>query len=383
MSIKKEVYSGKKVSFFYDLDGKLIAEKDLSNGNWTDYIYNGLEPVAQIKNQPPWVSIGNFLRADKTGGKVHLDWTLYGGSENSRIYRSINDFTFSNPSVIQELTAKTFDDDVLYDGNNYAYKIYKNVPTEVIYYYHTDHLMTPLYLTDESQSIVWQAEYYPFGRIYSQTGEVSNNLRFPGQYAEEILNNSFLYYNWHRWYSYKLGRYLSIEQVEYSKNNKNIYEREYYEYSHLNPIVFYDFKGLKPLNCQEIFNYIEKCNKSKKFSKEFIACLIWKESSFNPDFRNPKSTATGLMQITERASKDVGYDHKKMKDPCINIEAGTTYLDKSVNYAKGNIENGVNKYYYGKGSNYYRSIENCEKCLKNESDKCCKAANKCFKGIHK
>jgi len=196
------------------------------------------ESVAQIKQQPPWVSIGNYLRADKTGSKVHLDWALYGGSENFRIYRSINNFTFSNPSVIQELTAKIYDDDVLYDGNNYAYKIYKNVPTEAIYYYHTDHLMTPLYLTDESQSIVWQAEYYPFGRIYSQTGEVSNNLRFPGQYAEEILNNSSLYYNWHRWYGAKQGRYYEVDPYI-----RKIY-RNVFSYSNLNPTTKYDFNGL-------------------------------------------------------------------------------------------------------------------------------------------
>jgi len=236
MSIKKEVYSGKKVSFFYDLDGKLIAEKDLSNGNWTDYIYNGLEPVAQVKNQPPWVSIGNFFRADKTGGKVHLDWTLYGGSENFRIYRSINDFTFSNPSVIQELTAKTFDDDVLYDGNNYAYKIYKNVPTEVLYYYHTDHLMTPLFMTDDNQEVVWQAEYYPFGRLYSESGSEINKIRLPGQYYDFETK---LHQNWHRYYNAKLGRYFSTDPI------LTKFELSNYNYANSNPITYFDLTGLK------------------------------------------------------------------------------------------------------------------------------------------
>jgi uncharacterized protein RhaS with RHS repeats len=33
-----------------------------------------------------------------------------------------------------------------------------------IYYYHTDHLGTPQFLTDSTQAVAWQANYDPFGR---------------------------------------------------------------------------------------------------------------------------------------------------------------------------------------------------------------------------
>lgn len=79
---------------------------------------------------------------------------------------------------------RIYNDDVLNDRNNYTYRICKNVPTEGLFFYHTEHLMTPLQTTDESASTIWQAEYYPFGRIYSQSGEIESNLRFPGQYSE-------------------------------------------------------------------------------------------------------------------------------------------------------------------------------------------------------
>ncbi|MEM7819975.1 MAG: RHS domain-containing protein, partial [Candidatus Aenigmatarchaeota archaeon] len=126
---------------------------------------------------------------------------------------------------------KTYDD-VLNDGNNYAYRIFKNVPTEGLFFYHTDHLMTPLQMTDESQSIVWQAEYYPFGRIYNQFGDTENNLRFPGQYTDYHISNSNLYYNGFRWYNYNIGRYYLEEANPYT-------------YSFNNPLKYYDFYGLK------------------------------------------------------------------------------------------------------------------------------------------
>ena len=257
-----------------------ILKEKILKFNKFHYIYNGFEPVAQIKNQPPWVSIGNFLRADKTDSKVHLDWTLYGGNETYRILRTVNDFTFSNPSVIQELTNKTYDDDVLFDGNNYAYKIYKNVPTEVLYYYHTDHLMTPLYLTDESQSIVWQAEYYPFGKIYSESGSVENNLRFPGQYAEEVLNHQSVYYNLKRWYLPTLGRYNSVDKAfEYSLRNDEKISHPY-SYALNSPIVRIDPFGLYVVDksCCNFKPSVEEASK-KACSKRTIQKLPkkWRE----------------------------------------------------------------------------------------------------------
>jgi len=153
--------------------------------------------------------------------------------------------------MIKKASIKNFKYNILFDGNNYAYKIYKNVPTEVIYYYHTDHLMTPLSMAGGNQEEFLQAEYYPFGRIYSQTGEISNNLRFPGQYAEEVLNNSSLYYNWHRWYGAKQGRYYQSDVANFGFNIRN----DFYFYSWNNPPVFYDFNGLIGIRkCNSIFS---------------------------------------------------------------------------------------------------------------------------------
>ncbi|MEM7819973.1 MAG: RHS repeat-associated core domain-containing protein [Candidatus Aenigmatarchaeota archaeon] len=153
----------------------------------------------------------------------------------------MNDFTFTNPSILQETPNKTYDYKVLTDGNRYAYRIFKNVPTEGLFFYHTDHLMTPLQMTDESQSIVWQAEYYPFGRIYSFSAEIENNLRFPGQYADFSVSKANLYYNFFRWYKNNIGRYIRTDINVYFSF---IIDENVYAYAKGNSINIYDFYGL-------------------------------------------------------------------------------------------------------------------------------------------
>ncbi|OGH08158.1 MAG: hypothetical protein A2W22_06250 [Candidatus Levybacteria bacterium RBG_16_35_11] len=45
-----------------------------------------------------------------------------------------------------------------------------------VYYYHNDHLGTPMVMTNESGSTVWQGEYLPFGEPLSVSGTITNNL---------------------------------------------------------------------------------------------------------------------------------------------------------------------------------------------------------------
>lgn len=93
-------------------------------------------------------------------------------------------------------------------------------------------------MTDENQTIIWQAEYYPFGRIYAQKADIENNIRFPGQYADFSVSNSNLYYNGFRWYNFKIGRYTKTDPLEELKESlSNIY-------SYNNPITDIDFWGL-------------------------------------------------------------------------------------------------------------------------------------------
>jgi RHS repeat-associated protein len=75
-----------------------------------------------------------------------------------------------------------------------------------IFYYHSDHLGTPQLLTDENQNVVWEAHYDPFGEAHITTEQITNNIRFPGQYYDE---ESGLHYNYFRYYDPSLGRYIT------------------------------------------------------------------------------------------------------------------------------------------------------------------------------
>lgn len=90
---------------------------------------------------------------------------------------------------------------------------------EVIYYYHVDHLGTPIMMTDNDQNIVWVGEFMPFGEQLSITETVTNNLRFPGQYYDEETG---LHYNWHRDYKSEVGRYIEKDSILQLTNSNAI-----------------------------------------------------------------------------------------------------------------------------------------------------------------
>ncbi|MDF2114724.1 hypothetical protein PY365_04000 [Roseiarcaceae bacterium H3SJ34-1] len=60
-----------------------------------------------------------------------------------------------------------------------------NTATPVLYHVHTDHLMRPIRITDNSSTWVWSADYTPFGvaqAIYPTA--TTMDLRFPGQWFQ-------------------------------------------------------------------------------------------------------------------------------------------------------------------------------------------------------
>lgn len=87
---------------------------------------------------------------------------------------------------------------------------------ESYHYIHTDHLGTPLSVTDGSGQVLWRAQYLAFGAASVQDdfdgdgARLTLNLRFPGQYFDA---ESGLHYNYRRDYDPQTGRYVESDPI--------------------------------------------------------------------------------------------------------------------------------------------------------------------------
>ncbi len=233
--------------YFYDPAGRLLTELvPGASGSETgvDYIYSDGAPIARVD----WSlggeqDIGDFLRASKSSGNVHLDWTSYSPTGDYFVVRrkqvvAPTDKTFNGALAIASTfgSTKTFDDPVLGNGNRYDYSVFKQTRSDVLRYYHTDHLGTPILVTSGSAVPIWGAEHFPFGDLFLTTAnDVVNNLRFPGQYFD---SESGLHQNWFRDYSSTSGRYSESDPIGLEGGINT------YAYAASDPINATDRRGL-------------------------------------------------------------------------------------------------------------------------------------------
>ncbi|MGH1542728.1 MAG: RHS repeat-associated core domain-containing protein [Arenicella sp.] len=110
--------------------------------------------------------------------------------------------------------------------------------TDYVYsYYQNDYIGTPQLLIQISGEVVWQGDYDVFGQITETNTIVKNPLRFPGQYQD---SETGLYYNWNRYYTPELGRYITNDPIGLDGG------LGVFVYSKNNPNLEFDPKGLKP-----------------------------------------------------------------------------------------------------------------------------------------
>lgn len=110
-------------------------------------------------------------------------------------------------------------------------------------YFELDQLGTPRQAKEKSGTTVWRWESDGYGNTPADEDPDGDgllttvNLRFPGQYYDE---ESGLHYNWNRYYSPRLGRYLSSDPVGVTAGNNT------YSYVRSNPLIHTDPTGLNP-----------------------------------------------------------------------------------------------------------------------------------------
>ena len=103
-----------------------------------------------------------------------------------------------------------------------------------LFFIHNDHLGTPQVVTDENQSVVWSADYRPFGEVNVTTNAIDQEARFPGQYTDDQTG---LHYNYFRDYDPTIGRYIQSDPIGLG-DGVNVYG-----YVHSSPMNYYDPNG--------------------------------------------------------------------------------------------------------------------------------------------
>ena len=212
------INGGAKGKYYYDGEGKRVR-KDYA-GHKTVYLYD------------QW---GNLIAEVDTTGAFICDYVWASGRLVAKIYLETS---IPGPSSIGGAEGMS--------GGGPPPQL-----KEYIYYYHLDHLGTPLALTGKNQAIAWSADYLPFGEIYNELiVSPTNEIRFPGQYHDRETG---LYYNWHRYYKPTLGKYyqadpLTLEdfkRADLLENLKSV-PQEFNKYSYVsnNPTLYVDPMGL-------------------------------------------------------------------------------------------------------------------------------------------
>ena len=113
----------------------------------------------------------------------------------------------------------------------------------LVYFIHSDHLNTPRVVVDRNNQVRWRWLAEPFGTSAPETnpsglGVFTQNLRFPGQYADA---ESGLFYNYHRYYAAEGGQYTQSDPIGLAGGSLTTYG-----YVGGNPLRNVDPSGLDP-----------------------------------------------------------------------------------------------------------------------------------------
>jgi len=243
--------------YTYDDVGNRLTRTN--NGQVDTYAYQpGTNRLAQISGATPaafsYDANGNITNiGSKTfvynhnnrlvrveDGSVVLGEYAYNGFGRREIktvdgVTTIFHYDFDGNPIAEGLPDGTINAEYLYVDHSRMAMV--KVGTGKFYFYHNNYLGTPVLMTDGTGTVVWEADYKPFGEAsVNPNSAVVNNFRFAGQYYDDETG---LHYNYHRYYDPKIGRYLTPDPIGL-KGGINLFV-----YAGNNPINAIDPYGLQ------------------------------------------------------------------------------------------------------------------------------------------
>jgi RHS repeat-associated protein len=286
----------KELRLTWNDDHRLTEVKDGSNTTLATYTYNGLGQ-----------------RVKKVAGSVTTIF-LYDLQGN----------------IISEMRSDGTYDDYLYLEDQRIAKITSNGESDSVYYFHNDHLGTPIAMTDASGNVVWKAAYKAFGEAQvDPSSTITNNFRFPGQYYD---SESGLHYNWHRYYDPAIGRYLSPDPIL----SKFPYKGRFFYFSvpylvlnplRLIPYIYVQNNPLKLMDALGLLTYSPTAGDPVD-DPTTLAMLCFEECV------GKEVTVSGGREGGHKPGGDSAHDFgqgcdvSKKKNPCINRQTAEKCFNK-------------------------------------------------------
>ena len=114
--------------------------------------------------------------------------------------------------------------------------------SEKITFYHYDLLGSPVAATNEKGEVLWREEYSPYGNKLLNQDAMSDNARGYTGHVHDAETG--LTYMQARYYDPEIGRFMSIDPVEFKVDNPVSFNR--YAYGNNNPYKYIDPNGEEP-----------------------------------------------------------------------------------------------------------------------------------------
>lgn len=109
---------------------------------------------------------------------------------------------------------------------------------ELITYYHTDHLGSPVAATDERGELLWREQYRPYGERYGGPSAKAPTVGYTGHMQDDAAG---LVYAGARYHDPLIGRFLAMDPVGVRPATPVSFNR--YSYAANNPYKFVDPDG--------------------------------------------------------------------------------------------------------------------------------------------
>lgn len=307
-----------------------------------------------------WLSTGELTQAINGSTSVTFKYDPFGRRIEKSVNGTATTYLYDGEDIAASFTGGTTTHFVHGPGTDeHLALVNRGIP----YFYHSDGLGSITRITDSAQVVVQSYAYSSFGTPFIGNPSYDQPYLFNGR---EFDPETSLSYHRARYLNPSDGRWMSRDPASFSGGDVNLYG-----FVGNQPVNFIDFSGLVRLSFKEMQRLVHDNNMSG-LSDTLILAIAWKESRYDTEARSydPKSSATGLMQITKYAIKDVkGFSHCEMTDAEKNIQAGSKYIGIRVKWAKGNTKKALDG--YGTGPGYSDNILKAKECLDNNGGESC------------